>query len=153
MSDRIAVMHEGRFLQVDSPAKIYAEPKNKFVAEFLGDANFLVPQEIVRQRDGQADITVLGAKLKARDQTDGAVSNPVVMIRPEHLQFAAGKASSSTFRAVVESHTFQAGVFRTKLKTADEVHILVHSTTPPGAAPGQQANIAVFPGAAKLIAT
>ncbi|MBZ0261897.1 MAG: ABC transporter ATP-binding protein [Hyphomicrobiales bacterium] len=153
MSDRIAVMHEGQFVQVDSPAKIYAEPKNKFVAEFLGDANFFVPQEIVRQRDGQADITVLGTKLKVRDQTDGAVSDPVVMIRPEHLHFATGKASSSTFRAVVESQTFQAGVFRTKLKTAGDVNILIHSTTPPSAAPGQEANIAVSPGAAKLIAT
>lgn len=41
MSDRIAVMNEGNLLQVDSPEIIYEHPKNQFVANFIGETNFI----------------------------------------------------------------------------------------------------------------
>ena len=40
MSDRIAVMHEGRVAQVGTPAAIYETPRTAFVADFIGEANF-----------------------------------------------------------------------------------------------------------------
>ena len=39
MSDRIAVMRAGRFVQVGTPDEIYSRPANRFVAEFIGDVN------------------------------------------------------------------------------------------------------------------
>lgn len=42
MSDRIAVMHQGDVLQVGSPVDIYEQPKTRFVAEFIGESNFLI---------------------------------------------------------------------------------------------------------------
>ncbi len=39
MSDRIAVMHEGRFEQIGTPNEIYYQPKTSYVASFVGDAN------------------------------------------------------------------------------------------------------------------
>lgn len=41
ISDRIAVMNEGRLEQVGTPRGIYEDPKNKFVAEFIGSINFI----------------------------------------------------------------------------------------------------------------
>ncbi|RME45579.1 MAG: TOBE domain-containing protein, partial [Chloroflexi bacterium] len=41
MSDRIAVMHQGRVLQVGRPAEIYEQPASRFVADFIGESNFL----------------------------------------------------------------------------------------------------------------
>lgn len=41
LSDRIAVMNEGKIVQCDTPEKIYFEPETKFVAEFTGMANYL----------------------------------------------------------------------------------------------------------------
>ena len=41
MSDRIAVMHQGRALQVGSPTEIYERPSCRFVADFIGETNFL----------------------------------------------------------------------------------------------------------------
>ncbi len=41
MSDRIAVMSEGLVLQVGSPTEIYSHPANRFVADFIGETNFL----------------------------------------------------------------------------------------------------------------
>ena len=39
MSDRIAVMNEGRIEQIGTPIKIYEEPENMFVARFVGEIN------------------------------------------------------------------------------------------------------------------
>ncbi len=41
ISDKIAVMNEGRLEQVGTPREIYEQPKNKFVAEFIGSINFI----------------------------------------------------------------------------------------------------------------
>lgn len=51
MSDEIAVMNEGRILQLGSPAEIYERPADRFVAQFLGLSNFILGQVV----DGQAD--------------------------------------------------------------------------------------------------
>jgi spermidine/putrescine ABC transporter ATP-binding subunit len=50
MSDRIAVMHEGRIAQLGTPAEIYENPRTAFVADFIGEANFLGGQ--AEGRDG-----------------------------------------------------------------------------------------------------
>ncbi len=41
MSDRIAIMQDGRFVQIGTPAEIYARPMNRFVAGFMGEVNIL----------------------------------------------------------------------------------------------------------------
>jgi spermidine/putrescine transport system ATP-binding protein len=41
MSDRIAVMHQGHILQVGTPTEIYERPTTRFVADFIGETNFL----------------------------------------------------------------------------------------------------------------
>jgi spermidine/putrescine transport system ATP-binding protein len=50
MSDRIAVMDQGRALQVDTPTEIYERPASRFVADFIGETNFL--EGIFLNRDG-----------------------------------------------------------------------------------------------------
>lgn len=50
LSDKIAVMREGRIIQIDEPTKIYEQPANAFVAGFLGEANFF-EGEVVEKSD------------------------------------------------------------------------------------------------------
>src|SRR6056297_2612757 len=45
MSDRIAIMREGRIIQIGTPAEIYARPRSRFVAEFMGEVNLLEVQD------------------------------------------------------------------------------------------------------------
>ncbi|MGH2412294.1 MAG: ABC transporter ATP-binding protein [Microcystaceae cyanobacterium] len=51
MSDRIAVMHEGRILQVGTPIEIYEKPNSHFVADFIGETNFLSGRVIEKRGD------------------------------------------------------------------------------------------------------
>ncbi|MBV6469151.1 MAG: Spermidine/putrescine import ATP-binding protein PotA [Nitrospirae bacterium] len=52
MSDRIAVMHQGRLWQVGSPREVYAQPCNLFVSRFLGVSNELPGKVVIQDRAG-----------------------------------------------------------------------------------------------------
>ncbi len=88
-SDLVAVMYQGRVIQVDSPAELYAHPSDPWIAEFLGDAD-LIPATGHR---GYAD-TPLG-----RFKTDlrGPVS---VIVRPEDVQLSIGEAPNAVVAGV-----------------------------------------------------
>jgi ABC-type Fe3+/spermidine/putrescine transport system ATPase subunit len=85
LSDRLAVMQEGRVLQVGTPQEIYENPLNRFVAEFLGDAN-LIPCRLEQ----------LGTKtcieINEHDRLELPVlpgypsGNYFLMVRPEDFQ-------------------------------------------------------------------
>ncbi len=83
-SDIVAVMREGRVLQADTPGHLYSNPADRWVAEFLGDADVL---ESVA-RDGRVD-TPVGAF-----DTDihGSVS---VVVRPENVQISLGETPNA----------------------------------------------------------
>lgn len=76
MSDRIAVMSVGEIQQVGDPAKIYEYPENRFVAEFIGDANFFEAEALggTRYRLGN------GAELSGPEHTPDTVT---LFFRPE----------------------------------------------------------------------
>jgi len=81
MGDRIALMREGRIVQVGTPTELYLHPADRFVAIFLGEVNRLP----ARIRDGQAATPV--GTIAAPGFPDGA---PVeVLLRPEGLRLDA----------------------------------------------------------------
>ena len=85
MSDRIAVMSKGRILQVGSPRDIYDRPSERFVADFIGETNFL-EGELVSSAKGRAKIKlnegpVISAGLADGIKPSGRVT---IVVRPEH---------------------------------------------------------------------
>jgi iron(III) transport system ATP-binding protein len=88
ISDRIVVMEKGRIAQIGSPLELYHEPANRFVAEFIGEANFL-PGTIESASDGSVDLR-LGPQLlrvKSRLSSPGPVT---VLARPETIRIHEG---------------------------------------------------------------
>lgn len=80
MSDRVAVMHEGRIRQVSAPQDIYRRPADLFVAGFVGEVN-LIPVKITSGVvQGPA-----GERLPAAQCSAGA-SEATLCVRPEHLR-------------------------------------------------------------------
>jgi len=89
MSDRIAVMHQGKVLQVGSPTEIYERPSRRFVADFIGDTNFLEgvvegqEEELVTVRvDGRLPVVVQAGE--GTHHTPGA--QVTVAVRPEKVR-------------------------------------------------------------------
>ncbi len=96
MSDRVAVMNEGRILQIGAPHEIYDHPSERFVADFIGDTNFL-PADIVerggdtvacRLESGELIRLPTGAQLPDHDRV-------TLAIRPEQVRLSdePGQAS------------------------------------------------------------
>ncbi|MCL5046596.1 MAG: ABC transporter ATP-binding protein [Actinobacteria bacterium] len=82
VSDRIAVMNEGRLVQIGSPHEIYNEPATRFVADFIGKTNFLHG----RVEQGRF-ITGSGFVLPARGTV--ASGEATLSIRPERISIGA----------------------------------------------------------------
>lgn len=86
MSDRIAVMSNGQVQQVGSPSEIYEFPVNRFVAEFIGDANFMEGRIVGTEGDFAICETDGGPVLKAQNSGDHATGDIVTLIlRPEKV--------------------------------------------------------------------
>ena len=90
MSDRIAVMSAGRVLQVGAPRDIYDRPANHFVANFIGDSNFLTGT-VVEMSAGLVSIRLAnGAVIEASVPSSITFSTTAtVVVRPEHAVLAA----------------------------------------------------------------
>lgn len=89
MSDRIAVMHAGKMLQIGPPTEIYERPATRYVADFIGEANFL--DGVVSGRDGAYTVVTLpdGMRLPgvaAQSYADGAAVT--IAVRPEKLRLS-----------------------------------------------------------------
>ena len=106
MADRIAVMNEGKMLQIGSPREIYEHPGAHFVADFIGETNFIAGALLDQDADGfgrvrLADDTVIKAQLSQTLQSaDGAVT---VAIRPERIGISTSKERPEAMGSDVDS--------------------------------------------------
>jgi len=129
MSDRIAVMNEGRVEQIGTPQEIYHSPTSVFVANFIGVAN-LIPAIVQDAAGSQATVVVAGTHCipvpaGARPVRAGAPAT--VMVRPERLKLSEGGAAESRgVPCTVEHAVFQGPVVRCTLRAADGTQIVAH---------------------------
>ena len=85
LSDRVAVMRDGRVLQVGVPRELYERPATRFVADFVGTNN-LVPGTAVAEDGGTLVVETVLGRIRARGSAGVAAGQPVVLaIRPENL--------------------------------------------------------------------
>ena len=120
MSDHIVVMNQGYIQQEGSPEKIYNEPENAFVADFIGDSNIIhatmVQDKLVR---------ILGANFPCVDTGFGTNAPVDVVIRPEDVELV--KRGSGILPGVV-THVIFKGVHYEMEVEAGGFEWLVHST-------------------------
>ncbi len=87
MSDRVAVMNEGRIVQVGSPEELYERPATRFVADFVGETNFFDIR--VHATDALSAFTSGGWRIElVTPQVPG--SRLTVALRPERIKLADG---------------------------------------------------------------
>ncbi len=104
MADRIAVMHEGRLMQVGPPRELYERPANRFVADFLGETNFLDARVAGRSGEALTLDTPLGplrstsypAALKAERVTCSIRPEALVLLDPEPVPAAPTGVGAGT---------------------------------------------------------
>jgi putative spermidine/putrescine transport system ATP-binding protein len=108
MSDRIAVMNQGRIIQLDTPRQLYARPRTRFVAEFIGESSLL-----------PVDVAAGGVRFAGRDvilnEAPGAASpKQWLVVRPEKLSVldpSADCTSLNAFEGTVKEIIYQGESF------------------------------------------
>ena len=89
MASRIAVMSEGRFLQVGAPAEIYETPASRFVADFIGNVNLIDGTLVEDERRTTSPSTAATAPLRRPRHRPARRGMPVtVALRPEKIRIA-----------------------------------------------------------------
>lgn len=113
MSDRIAVMNEGRIVQLGTPTEIYEQPRARFVADFMGASNIFsarvlgVDGDHVRaETEGGLTISVL----RAEEAGAPASAQVSVCIRPEEIKVYppdAEEGGENRFKGVIAEKVYQ----------------------------------------------
>lgn len=120
MSDTIVVMNQGYIQQIGSPEKIYNEPENAFVADFIGDSNIISSTMIEDKL-----VEILGVRFPCVDAGFGNNKPVDVVIRPEDVVLSSPAAGR--LKGVV-THLIFKGVHYEMEVTAGGFEWLVHST-------------------------
>ncbi len=125
MSDTIVVMSEGKIQQIGAPSDIYNEPKNAFVADFIGESNII---DGVMQADYQVNFS--GHTFQCLD-TGFLPNEPVdVVIRPEDVDIVpveqgmlSGVVTQVTFMGVHNEIIVDVGGFKWMIQTTDSANV------------------------------
>ena len=135
MSDTVVVMNEGKIQQIGSPEDIYNEPKNAFVADFIGESNIL--DGIMRE---DKLVEMFGHRFECVD-TGFEKNEPVdVVVRPEDIDVVS--ESEGQLSGVVSSITFK-GVHYEIIVDINDFKWMIQSTDSP--AVGDRIGISIPP--------
>jgi len=121
MSDTVVVLNGGRIQQIGDPKRIYDEPKNAFVADFIGESNILSG---VMKED--CLVEMCGAEFQCVDEGFAENEAVDVVVRPEDIMIVGEDVGMLT--GVVESVIFKGVHYEMMVNTGD-MRWKVHSTT------------------------
>jgi spermidine/putrescine transport system ATP-binding protein len=135
LSHRIAVMKDGRVEQLDEPSRIYGYPRNRFVADFIGNCNLLEAQIEAAEGNG---LRLMVAELGHIQAPADGVSSPgergVLALRPEQVQVAATVAPNwdNSFPGVVQDFLYIGDVttYQVRLDNGVTLQALLPNATP-----------------------
>ncbi len=125
MSDTVVVMSEGRIQQIGTPIDIYNEPKNAFVADFIGESNIV---DGVMLRDRRVSFSghvfdCVDAGFEPREPVDVVVRPEDVDIVPEEKGMLRGVVTSVTFLGVHYEIIVDIDGFKWMIQTTDFVDV------------------------------
>ncbi|EAP78230.1 ABC transporter ATP-binding protein [Roseovarius nubinhibens] len=156
MSDRIAVMSNSRILQVGSPHDIYDHPAERFVAEFIGETNFLTGKIAGQEGETLRVALDVGGEIIARQPPgDPAGQAVTVAVRPEHAHFCAPDSAEATVTGEVSNVVYLGTDTHFHLVLSDGTPFALRlQNTPERAADaklGDRVGIRVAPGVAQVL--
>ncbi|NIZ60446.1 spermidine/putrescine ABC transporter ATP-binding protein [Sedimentitalea sp. CY04] len=147
MSDRVAVFDDGRIQQLAPPDKLYEEPQNSFVAQFIGENNTL--EGVVKEISNGVALVQLddGGLIDAKPiNVSKAGERTRVSIRPERVEYNKDRMpeGAHTLKAEVLEFIYMGDIFRTRLRVAGKDDFFVKTRNAPDQVrlkPGQEIEI------------
>lgn len=129
MSDRIAVLNHGRIEQLGSPIDLYERPRNKFVANFIGETNLIADMKLLKHQDDLFKlVSPKGLEIIISQEPTGTQDTHNVAIRPERIAFLkSSKEQLNTYEVVVKEVIYLGETLKYKVVTSthDELTVTV----------------------------
>jgi iron(III) transport system ATP-binding protein len=121
LSDTIAVMREGRIIEVGDPKKIYFDAEHRFVADFIGRANLV--KAMVRGQEGDYTLVDCGLGTIACQRRDiPAGSEATLCIRPEFIRIAGGEGGGkNVVNGRIETLIFVGEAYEVEIRVGNEL--------------------------------
>jgi spermidine/putrescine ABC transporter ATP-binding subunit len=156
MSDRIAVMNEGRFEQVGTPEEVYDRPETRFVADFIGTAN-IFDGSVDSVEDGLVTVDCGDFSLVVENDGEfGPGDSASVVVRPERFRFDADAdpevPAENAFEATVSfrRHLGNSVEYRLETDAGLELVVIRRSGTDEHS-PGDAVTVGVSPEECRLV--
>jgi spermidine/putrescine transport system ATP-binding protein len=156
MSDRIAVMSDGKVQQVGTPTDVYERPINHFVADFIGETNFFdVTVESVN--DGKAICVAPGRARVVVEAIKGCkVGDSVTLsVRPERIRFADNGVDGGSLSGVIERQIYLGTDTHYQVRLSDGTSVLMRVQNAHGdassVAVGDTVTLGFDPGAVVML--
>lgn len=137
MSDKVVVISDGSIQQVGTPKKIYDEPANAFVANFIGESNILTG---VMPEDNK--VIFCGAEFKCEDKGFARGERVDLVVRPEDIAICKNDDKKPQLSGIVSSVVFKGTYYEMNIKTP-EYEFTVQSTD--GAKMGDTVGLRIEP--------
>ncbi|OGO24529.1 MAG: spermidine/putrescine ABC transporter ATP-binding protein [Chloroflexi bacterium RBG_16_51_16] len=121
MSDRIAVMSLGKVRQMGTPQEIYERPSSRFVAEFIGESNFIDGRMVqISKEAAQVHVPALNMELSATPISGDLVAGEdvIVSIRPEKVQIT---------NSINEMPNHMEGTVEKTVYIGSDTHLIIHT--------------------------
>jgi len=123
MSDRIAVMNDGKIQQIGTPMEIYEHPKTRFVADFIGEANLI---EGKCTSPGIFESNLLPTPIKVVDEKEFVGKNVFLTVRPERINVGEeAKKLENSVEGIIESYIYQGSAVLINVRVGGETLLKV----------------------------
>jgi iron(III) transport system ATP-binding protein len=147
LSHRVALMRDGRLIEVGAPADLFERPRHRFTADFLGLANFL-PGTLVRGTGNEAAIDTPFGRFAA-ETSASELAEPEFFFRPHHATLNPPADTPNSGEGIVADATFLGELVDVQLRRDQHaIRLRMHPTQLP--APGATLRFAVAPRHATL---
>ena len=150
LSSRIALMHDGRIVQLATPGTLYRRPASVFAAGFVGDANLLRCR--VEERAGRAVAVHAGEVVPGVDAA-GRSGEVQVMVRPEDVRVHANGAAPAHggLRGEVAASTFHGFYWMHRVRSGEDLLAVRETAESPSVAVGDAVVLTIEPDRAVLL--
>ncbi len=156
MASRIAVMSQGRIVQLGKPQEIYEAPASRFVADFIGGVN-LLEGRVLRARDGLIEVesAEAGATLVVEHPALAPGSAVAIAVRPEKIAFGPPDAAANRLAGRVRGTAYrgEASTYEVELASGKVLRVTLVNTArrAPPFAVGDSVSLAFAPAAAVVL--
>ncbi|MBI1925949.1 ABC transporter ATP-binding protein, partial [Candidatus Poribacteria bacterium] len=151
ISDQVIVMNKGRIEQIGTPAEIYTHPKTRFVANFIGEANF-IEAEVREVKDSLAAVSALSTIFSIPAFNGMRVGDTgTLVVRPETIELVP--SDEGQFRGIIRYVTYLGAKFTYQVDI-DGTLLTVDVTNPqqrPALSAGTQIGVNLQEGAIHLL--